>query len=84
MVDVERGEIREAFERALLRAAAEKMRAAAALIDGGALPSDESLTDAGVLCADVGTLLESVYDERLEVRAESDAERDAAQEVVDG
>jgi len=84
MVDVERGEIREAFERALLRAAAEKMRTAAALIDGGTLPSDESLTDAGVLCADVGTLLESVYDERLEVRAEWDTEYETAQEVVDG
>ena len=83
MVDMGRGEISEAFERAVLRAAAEKLRAAAALIDGGTLPSDESLTDAGVLCADVGTLLESIYDERL-AKAERDAERDAAREVNDG
>lgn len=68
MAEVEREQIREAFERALLQAAAEKMRAAAALIDDGMLPSDEALTDAGVLCADVGTLLESVYDERLQAR----------------
>lgn len=69
MAEEEREQIREAFERAVFQAAAEKMRAAAALIEGGKLPSDEVLTDAGVLCADVGTLLESVYDERLEARA---------------
>jgi hypothetical protein len=39
--------LKAAFERALLRLAAKKMRAAADLIDGGDLPSDEALTDVG-------------------------------------
>lgn len=65
MADVRRAELKAAFERALLRLAAKKMRAAADLIDGGELPSDEALTDAGVLCADAGSLVEAVYDDRL-------------------
>ena len=62
---VRRAELKAAFERALLQVAAKKMRAAADLIDGGELPSDEALTDAGVLCGDAGSLVEAVYDERL-------------------
>lgn len=65
---------RVVFERALLQAAAEKMRAAADLIEGGDLPSDAAVGDAGVLCADAGTLLESLYDERLAARAQDEDE----------
>lgn len=59
------------FERSLLRVAAEKMRAAVELIDGGELPTDDALADAGVLCADAGSLVEVVYDERLGADGES-------------
>ena len=76
MAEEQGAEMRAAFERAVRQAAAGKMRAAAALIEGGELPSDEALTDAGVLCADAGSLVESVYDERLN----ADAPRDDAED----
>lgn len=63
-------DLKTVFERALLQAAAEKMRTAADLIDVRDLPSDAVVGDAGVLCADAGTLLESLYDERLAARGQ--------------
>ena len=68
---------RTAYEWAIFKAVVEKMRSAVELIElsGNDLPSDEVVTGAGVLCADAGALLESIFDERLEERAKQDEER---------
>ena len=80
MAELDGGDVQVVFEQTLLRAAAEKMRAAADLIDGGTLPSDEGLTDAGVLCADAGSLIESVYDERVAAMPDDDIDADVEDE----
>ncbi|MCR9165566.1 MAG: hypothetical protein NXI35_33140 [bacterium] len=76
MGELQSAEVRAAFERALLQAAAENMRAAAALIVGGSPPGHEALTDAGVLCTDAGSLLELVYNERFRAEAAQDGDDD--------
>ena len=55
--------------RATVLAAGQKMRAATELLgSNGALPSEEQLADAGMLCADAGRLLESAYHDLVAVR----------------
>ena len=65
---------RTTFEWAMLKAVTEKMRAAIELIEssGEALPTDEVVTGAGVLCNDAGTLLEALYDQRLDARLDEE------------
>lgn len=58
-------ELKVVFERALFKAVIEKMRSAIELLEsGGTLPTDEHVAGAGILCADAGTLLRSICDER--------------------
>ncbi len=64
-------DLKTAFEWAILKAVVEKMRSAIELIEssGDTLPTDELVTGAGILCNDAGTLLESIFDERLTAQA---------------
>ena len=70
MAELDRDQERQVLERATLLAAVQKMRAAVELIEASELPPNEAVTDAGVLCADAGTLLELVFDARLDAEAE--------------
>lgn len=62
----------------MLRAVVGKMRSVTDLIEssGKMLPTDEVVTGAGVLCRDAGTLLEVLYDERLDERFEDEEKND--------
>ena len=70
MAELDRDQERQVLERATLLAAIQKMRAAVELIETRELPTDEAVTDAGVLCAGAGTLLELVFDARLDADVE--------------
>lgn len=72
------GSDRRTFEWAMLKAVVEKMRSAIDLIEssGETLPTDEVVTGAGVLCNDAGTLLEALYDQRLDARFEDEETND--------
>jgi len=84
MIEPDRN-MKTVFEWAILQAVAGKMRSAIELIEssGDRLPTDEVVTGAGILCNDAGTLLESIYDERLAARV-GVVDGEAVEEVLQG
>jgi len=59
-------------ERVVLAAVVQKLRAAALMLEGHwrELPSDEAVTEAGVIAARASEMLESVFEGRVAVRGQ--------------